>query len=452
VIKKFEKAFKYYSIGWLTFIILFVFISLVYVKIPFAKSFEYLTNVVSSLKGQLIIHIFIILLTSIIIGFTYFHKIYKESGLMALIKNLSLKLILPFLLLFGIFSCVIHNNTNENYQFKWDTSIENHTGISKDLYQKDGKHRGMSVFGWRRNHEEAINQLVKNNIEWVALVPFVYQRTEKTKVIRPRDTIGLWTRHDSMFMRVIEQLHSRKMHVMWKPHLWMREGWRSNIQFDSKEDWDNWFESYRRHMVHYAMLAEHANVELLCIGAEFKTSIIAQPEKWDKLVKEIKEIYSGKLTYAANWDGEYKNVKFWDQMDYIGIQAYFPLTNKNNPELSDIRSGWKQKIKMLEALSEKYDKPILFSETGYRSDESATIEPWVWGNSLDVVTNKQSFETQNLAYKALFEELWDKEWYAGQYFWQWHNHSVEGDLHESMDFTPRFKPAENTMAKWYGRE
>ena len=100
-------------------------------------------------------------------------------------------------------------------------------------------------------------------------------------------------------------------------------------------------------------------------------------------------------------------------MDYIGIQAYFPITNKNNPSLREIKKGWKKQIELLEALSKKHNKPILFSETGYRSDETATIEPWVWGSALDVITNKKSFETQNLAYEALFQQLWDKDWFAG---------------------------------------
>ena len=390
--------------------------------------------------------------TSVILGFNYFCIIYKDSCPFVMFKKVSLKLILPSLLILGIVRCVIHNNISEEYQFVWDISIENHTGISKDLHQKDGKHRGMSVFGWQRNHNESINQLVKNNIEWVAIVPFLYQKTEKTTVVRLRKEYDNWSRSDSTYLSSVEKIHARKMHVMLKPHLWMNEGWRSNIQMDNTEEWNVWFESYRKEMVHYAKLANHAKIELFCIGTELKSSLIAQPEKWNTLIKEIKDVYFGRLTYAANWDGEFNDVKFWDQMDYIGIQAYFPITNKNNPSLNEIKKGWKKQIKLLEALSKKHNKPILFSETGYRSDETATIEPWIWGSALDIVTNKKSFETQNLAYEALFQQLWDKDWFAGLYFWQWHVDSVEGSNYEKMDFTPRFKPAENTMAKWYGRE
>ena len=33
---------------------------------------------------------------------------------------------------------------------------------------------------------------------------------------------------------------------------------------------------------------------------------------------------------------------------------------------------------------------------------------------------------------------------------QWDTRSELDNTHESLDFTPRFKPALNTLAKWYG--
>lgn len=350
-------------------------------------------------------------------------------------------------------SCATSADSTDDYTFAWDTSVENHTGRANDYYSKDGKHRGMSAFHWRRGDlNEGVNQLVKNNVECVALIPFLYQETDTTKVVRWRDRTSKWSRSDSTYIRVSEQFHNRNMHVMFKPHLWMSEGWRSNIKMDNDEEWDTWFDSYERHMIHYARLAEHMDADFYCIGTEFRSSIKKQPERWQNLVDQIKKIYHGKLTYAANWDGEYDDVTFWKDMDYIGIQAYYPLTNKNNPTLTEIKDGWHTHIKKLKKLSEKHGKPILFSEIGYRSDASATIKPWVWGEALDKETNEVSNATQNLAYEALFQQLWKEDWFAGMYFWQWHTTSKEGNVREAMDFTPRYKPAENTMAKWYGTE
>jgi len=348
--------------------------------------------------------------------------------------------------------CAISGPSDDDYTFAWDMSYENHTGVPKGNFDRDGKHRGMSVFNFNGDTDLWINQLVKNNIECVALVPFLYQQTDTTKIIRQRDSYESLSKYDSMYVSIIERLHDRKMHVMFKPHLWMSEGWRSNITLDNDQEWDAWFDSYRNHMLHYARMAQDYEVDLYCIGTEFNSSINRQPDRWLELVREIRAIYKGKLTYAANWDGEYKDVKFWDQMDYIGVQAYFPLTNKEQPTLAEIKNGWSKHKKMLQKLSDKHQKPILFTETGYRSDKSATIKPWEWSGRIDTLNDITCFQTQNLAYEALFQELWSEEWFAGMYFWQWHTETKESDKHEYHDFTPRFKPAENTLAKWYGRE
>jgi len=204
-------------------------------------------------------------------------------------------------------------------------------------------------------------------------------------------------------------------------------------------------------MIHNAKFAEENNIELLCVGTELRSSLQMQPEKWKKLIIEIKEVYSGKLTYAANWDGEFHDVTFWDDMDYIGIQAYFPLTSHADPSLKEIRVGWRRHVRELKKLSRLHDKPILFTEVGYRSDNTATIEPWVWGSALNDTINLPSNKVQNLAYEALFRELWDRDWFAGMYFWQWHNNDKPNAQESAREFTPRFKPAENTMARWYGK-
>jgi hypothetical protein len=204
-------------------------------------------------------------------------------------------------------------------------------------------------------------------------------------------------------------------------------------------------------MLHYAKMAKDFNVELLCIGTELKTSLKKQPKQWITLVKEIKEIYSGKLTYAANWDGEYDNIDFWNQLDYIGIQAYFPLTKIKNPDLEAIKNGWDRHITMLESLSEKHNKPILFTEIGYRSDASSTIKPWEWSEYTGVLTKKKSNETQLLAYEAMFSKLWSKDWFMGTYIWEWDTRTKPNSKSTDLNFSPRFKPAQNNIAKWYGK-
>ena len=197
-------------------------------------------------------------------------------------------------------------------------------------------------------------------------------------------------------------------------------------------------------------MAQETGVALFCVGTELRTSIAQQPEKWNLLVSEIKTIYKGKLTYAANWDGDYDEITFWDQMDYIGIQAYFPLTDSINPNLETIKKGWDPHITLLKGLSERHNKPILFTEVGYKSESSSTIRPWEWNSGLAVLHQEKSNRTQVLAYEALFQKLWQEDWFAGMYIWQWNTQTKASNAAKNLDFSPRFKPAENVIAKWFG--
>ncbi|WP_120752592.1 hypothetical protein [Aquimarina sp. BL5] len=443
-------AFKIYILAWLMSLILFI-IGAVSAGLTFLESLQYFGKTLTRLKFVFAIHVLFIILYLLFLIFRYFVRIQKKKGFSVMIKRFSLRLFTPALVLFGMFKFIIIKNSSEDFQYDWIPSVENNSGISKNLYGIDGKHRGMTVFGWNYNdnNKAAIDDLVRSNTEWVAIVPFFDQEDEETLKMRTPKKVGQWSRRDSVYINRITELKGRNIHIMLKPHLWLSSGWRSNLKQSTSSDWDIWFDSYRKNMIHYTTMAAKTNVELLCIGTELKSSLIAQPEKWKTLIKEIKIIYKGKLTYAANWDGEYELIDFWDELDYIGIQAYFPLTETSNPDINTVKNGWNAHVEMLEALSKKHEKPILFTEIGYKSEASATIEPWEWGSALSILSKQKSDKTQQIAYQALYETLWDKDWFAGTYIWQWNIQSNMKNAPTNLDFSPRFKPAENTIAKWY---
>jgi len=98
----------------------------------------------------------------------------------------------------------------------------------------------------------------------------------------------------------------------------------------------------------------------------------------------------------------------------------------------------------------KFDKPILFTELGYKSTEDSAIEPWTW-MSYDLEVLKKtpvSTETQVNCYQAFFDTVWEQEWMAGVHLWSWNAEHKGGPT--DHDFTPKNKPAENTIAKGFG--
>ena len=436
--KEIYSFLKVYIFTWVFTFGLFL-LNLLNPGYTFERLWSNYIQIISSTTGILLVHAVFVVFYIIFLISRYFIRIYRKKRFKAFAKQFLVRFIVPVLFIIITIKIVLYINNNENFEYQWDASVENKTDTIQHLYKIDGKHRGMGVYDYGRSNRTTYNELIKNNIEWVQILPYFYQENETTNEIRNIKELGVWSKRDSAFIRSIKNLHSQNIKVQLKPHLWMSSGWRSNINFKNEEDWNTWFESYRKTMLHYALMAEKAKVELYCIGTELRSSVKHQPKKWKALIKEIKSIYSGKLTYAANWDNEFDDIDFWDELDYIGIQGYFPLTKESNPNLATIQKGWEPHIKTLENLANTHQKKILFTEVGYRPDANATKRPWEWGSIFGRFYKKKSEKTQYLAFEALYSELWKKHWFAGTYIWQWNN----------SDFEIKGKPAENSVAKWY---
>jgi len=447
---KIKHVLLIYAILWALAFIVFVLL-LSRGERSFLDSANFFFEIAANGNFLITFHIAFLLCYALFLSGRYFIGVYRSKGIKPFLKQLSYRFILPIVLIFVGFKTLVFANANEWHTYEWNTAAMNESGIVNNFYKLDKKHRGMSVFGWSEDNTDAIQSLVHANVEWVAVIPFMYQKNEKTKLVNTPKNLKRYTRRDSSFIKSIHDLHKKGIRVHLKPHLWMSDGWRSDITLNSTKEWNAWFESYRINMLRYARIAAETNTELFCIGTELKTSIKKQPEKWVTLIDEIRQIYDGELTYAANWHDEYEHVSFWDKLDYIGVQAYFPLTTLKNPNLETIEKGWKKHLEALEAIYMKYEKPILFTEVGYKSDADATIKPWEWSPILSKLTKKKSDKTQQLAYEALFRQTWNQPWFAGVYIWQWDTRTTEESAKTDLDFSPRFKPAENVMAKWFGK-
>lgn len=318
------------------------------------------------------------------------------------------------------------------------------------------KQKGMHFFGRRGVDEQHLAELKQNHIEWLTFVPYGWQADyDSERVGRRGVDYRSWTRRDSAFAQQINWVKENGFHVMMKPHIWMGDNesgkWRSEIDpKGGQQGWEKWSASYHDFILHYAAMSEQLGVEILCIGTELHKPVKEHPEFWKKLIAEVRKVYSGKLTYAANWYKEVDDVDFWQDLDFIGIQAYYPLCKQTNPDLKDLLKGWKPHLKQVERLHTRYHKPILFTEIGYKSTPNAAIDPWEWVDKIPAKHRTLSLETQANCYEAFFRTFWHRKWFAGAHFWQWRTGSrrYHGQL-DNFDFTPQNKPAEQTLSKWF---
>jgi hypothetical protein len=295
------------------------------------------------------------------------------------------------------------------------------------------KIKGISVVGAPKPvNDTSFKALERINSNFACLIPYAFTPENKAQVIT-NYKYQWWGETPKGIKKCHKTADSMGLKTMIKPQLWIGHGaYTGHLNFATDEEWLSWEEQYLRYILKFAVLADSLKSEMFCIGTELGTSIEHRPKFWDKLIDSVKTVFTGKLTYAANWD-DYKKVHFWSKLDYIGVDAYFPLCDNECSE-HQITLAWKRISKDLERFSNKYGKPILFTEFGYPSAAYALNEPWK--------TEKEpsNYEIQNLGYQVFFEQVWPSSWLAGIFIWKWYPEPNQHRIAPN-DFTPQGKPA-----------
>ena len=314
------------------------------------------------------------------------------------------------------------------------------------MSQAKEKINGVSFVASREKvGQQHVDEVLKINANHAAVMPFGFIREINSPHII-FDTERQWygeTKNGAK--QYIEMLQKNGVKVMLKPQIWIWRGeFTGTLKMQSEEDWQTLENSYEKFMLAYAGLAQDTHVSILCVGTELEQFVKNRPEFWKKLVVNIKEVYKGKLTYAANWD-EYPRTTFWEDLDYIGIDAYFPLSEERTPSVAQLKQGWEKHKDEMKALSIEKGKPILFTEYGYRSMDFTAKKPWL----VDRNEEKVNLDGQVNAKKAIFVEFWKEDWFAGGYVWKWFiNHDKAGGGKDNR-FTPQNKPAQLVIRDHY---
>lgn len=283
----------------------------------------------------------------------------------------------------------------------------------------------------------------------LALVSFGFQPRLDVPEIRMH-TEGRWySETDDGIRTLARRADTLGLGLILKPHIWVgrysAEGQaRDRIAFESEAEWEAWEDQYRHFLLHYARLAEETGADLLVIGTELAGAVQARPAFWHSLIREVREVYGGALTYAANWYEEYERVSFWEELDYVGVQAYFPLSTDKDPSLAALHDGWEPHLKALRRVHERTGRPILFTEIGYRSVEGAAEAPWQWPSDEEQAPPDSAAQAR--LYRAFFNTAWPQPWLAGSILWKWHG---AGEGNHSHGFSPQGKPAADVIRQGF---
>ena len=210
--------------------------------------------------------------------------------------------------------------------------------------------------------------------------------------------------------------HQLGMSTMLIPHIayWgTRFSWRGEIDFTSAQEWDRFFSDYEVWIEQMAQLAESEHSELFCVGLELAHAERFD-QRWRNIIAAVRKIYHGKITYGANWD-RYEAVKFWDAVDYIGVLAYFPLTDSPDPSRTQLDVAWRQRGAELARFSRRNGgKQVLFTEIGYNESSRAAAEPWTFQTGGD-----HAAEIQLRCIESALAASENSPWLAGMFWWKW---------------------------------
>ncbi len=217
--------------------------------------------------------------------------------------------------------------------------------------------------------------------------------------------------------------------------------WRGTI---APAQWDEWWASYRAIIGHFAWIAQGYGVNVLSVGSEL---VSTEDERfvgeWRRLIKEVRGVFHGQLTYSANWD-HYRPVKFWDQLDLIGMNSYYKLGTDRNVQVPEIVSRWKDIQKDLLAFQKQVGKPLLFLEVGWCSLTNAAHEPWDYTK----MSEGLDLELQKRLYEGYFQAWYGNPSLGGFMVWEW----TPGDGGRAdRGYTPEGKPAEEVLKKWLAK-
>jgi len=248
----------------------------------------------------------------------------------------------------------------------------------------------------------------------ILLTVNVYQtgRTSTDPRIDPKRTVP-----DATLRRAIAEVHRLGLKVVLLPVLFVNDGtWGAEI---APADVPSWFSRWREVVGHYAKLAQETGVDILLVGAEL-ISMQPQTAEWERLIREMQGVFRGRLSYTANWWFDRMgfqnvlNMRQWAMLDFIGITAYFELTNKKDPTLAELRAAWQRDrhgqnvLNDLDALRQRYNKPIVFFEFGYQSRDGTNIFPWDYTKATPADEQEQAD-----AYQAFFEVFSGRRGFSG---------------------------------------
>ena len=232
-------------------------------------------------------------------------------------------------------------------------------------------------------------------------------------VIEPFDYGVPQSAYDDAVVAIAARAHARGLAFQLLPIVRLERigpgSWRGTLQ---PTDWDAWWSSYRRFILHHAAVAERAGAEYFCVGSELGTTE-SQRDRWIQLIGDVRRATRARLVSSANWD-HYREVTFWDALDGIGLSAYFELSRAPGASQEALDAAWREHRDAILAWARPLRRPLYLTEVGYPAQSGAAVHPWD-----DTRQEPADPEAQARCYRAFAAAWRETPELAGATIWIW---------------------------------
>lgn len=332
-----------------------------------------------------------------------------------------------------------------------------------DMYFKGYGYTSFAPDGFTRGAERsALEELrAQTASTWVALTVFEFQSSPASIDIAPNAsginpvTGRAWHATSSMddLRTAVRDARVHGLKIMLKPQVDCYTGqWRGLIRPDTS---GRWFHAYASMILRYAAFAEEEGIEMLCIGTELASATVPEyTSEWQSIIGKIRSVYHGMLTYSSNWsgvmsaEGEYEQIGFWRELDYLGVSGYFPASRPHAdalPSESETERLLHLHGARLSAMASRWGRRVILTEAGCQSVSGALSNPAAYEPGASTGAKKDE-AAQACYYSAILRYFGNRPWCAGIFWWNWESTQ---SATEATNYTCRNKAAARVLKRFY---
>lgn len=295
---------------------------------------------------------------------------------------------------------------------------------------------GMHANTYQYDYTLLLKEIKETGSDWVSIhIKFYQPNWQSDTILIPPPNAPIW----KQLNKTLKAAKQQNLNVLLFPIVLLEnpgeDHWRGNIAPKNRL---KWYKNYTYLLLKMGQIADKQQVDMLCVGSEF-CSMQQNTQIWIQMIRKLRAIYKGALIYSTNWDA-LDDLHFDSELDFLGVSAYFPLSESNDPSVEEMTASWKNIKSYLLGIQAKRKIPLILTELGYASINGTNKTPWDYTS-----VSKIDLQEQVDCYQA-FSNCWkDEKDFYGVYFYDWFG--VGGC--DDRGYTLRGKPALEVAKQWF---